>query len=94
MATLALLITLLLNGGAVAPATVEDAPIVPIMGQVAIAALIEAHPECADGPTDWDFNVDASGGVTVNGLARDCEAAGQFYLAPDSTVWTFAVEGA
>jgi len=93
MSTLALLIALLLNGGAI-NATAEDSPIVPIMGQVAIAALIEAHPECADGPTDWDYNVDASDGVTVLGLARDCEFAGEFYRSPETGLWQFAVEGA
>jgi hypothetical protein len=93
MATLALILTLLLNGGAVAPVTAEDSPIVPVMGAVAVATLIEAHPEC-EGPTSWDFNRDESDGLSVYGFAENCEYAASFYLSPDTGRWTFLIEGA
>jgi len=90
MTTLALLIALLINGGAVA-ATQEDDPIIPTMGTIAIAALNEAHPDCKS--DRWDFNRDASGGVTVTAFGN-CEFAGQFYRQPETGLWQFAIEGA
>ena len=91
MATIAFLIGLLLNGGAIQPVTAEDSIAVPVMGQVAIAALVESHPECT-GPTSWDFNVDASDGIQILGFAEGCEFAGEFYR-PSDGVWQFAVQG-
>lgn len=90
MSAIALLIALLLNAG-IAPAVAqEDDALVPVMGQVAIGALNEAHPECS--ATRWDFNRDASNGLTVTAHGQ-CEFAAEFYRNPDTLDWQFAVEG-
>jgi hypothetical protein len=91
MTFIAFIIALLLNGGGITPVTAEDSVAVPVMGQVAMAALNEAHPECES--SRWDYNVDASDGITVTAFG-DCEFAAQFYLSPETGLWSFAIEGA
>jgi len=90
MNLIVLIITLLLNGGGLT-AQHEDDPIVPVMADVAIAMLAEAHPECASFQ-HWAFNADDSGGIQVLGLA-DCEYAGEWYRNPETRQWSFAIEG-
>ena len=88
MTTLALLIVMLLNGGS-ATVAVEDDPMVSTMANVAMASLSEAGCE----PTGWDFNRDASDGLTVTAFG-ECEFAAQFYRSPETGLWQFAIEGA
>jgi len=63
-----------------------------VMGSVAVAALIESHPEC-DTP-EWHYNVDYSDGISVVAISPTCEFAAEFYRAPDTLVWQFMIEGA
>ena len=94
MNLIALLICILLNGGGdtIQSPVYEDTPIVGVMASLAVAALVESHPEC-DAPT-WDYNVDASDGITVHAHSATCEFAAEFYRAPDTLRWQFAIEGA
>jgi len=69
----------------------EDSPIVQSMAAVAVDALTETHPECAD--PRFVFNVDASDGVQVLAVSDTCEYAAEFYRAPDTLRWSFAVTG-
>ena len=92
MSILAALIVLLLNAGILPAVGFEDEPIVAVMGEVAVGALIEAVPACDQGTTRWDFNLDASDGLSITGFAQ-CESAAQFYRSPETGLWQFEVQG-
>ena len=94
MTLIALFIVALLNAGIIPAIGFEDEPIVAVMGEVAVGALIEQQPACDGGTTLWDFNRDNSDGLAVIGLAGEaCEFAAEFYRSPETGLWQFAVNG-
>ena len=91
---IALVLVAFLNAGFAPDPLFEDAPVVAVMGDLAISALHETHPECVvEGDPTWDFNRDSSAGLSVIGRIADCEAAGWFYRSPETGLWQFTVEG-